>query len=97
MVFIAEVNPPARGHPDSGEANLPASGREWPGREEALEEILEEVRRRALGGGLGRGRRSRGSPEEGAGRRSGRRQGYEVVVTRRGYEVRLRGMVKRNG
>ena len=39
---------------------------------------------------------SGGDPEEGAGRRSGRRQGYEVVA-RRGYELRSRGMVKRNG
>ena len=43
---------------DSGEANLPASVREWPGREEVLEGVLEEVRKREPGGGPGGGRRS---------------------------------------
>ena len=56
--------------------------------------IPEEIRRRELGGGLGGDKEA---PEEGAGRRSGMRQSYEATVTRRGYELRSRGVVKRNG
>ena len=75
----------------------PASRREWPGREEVLEEVLEVVRKREPGGGLGGGRMSW--------RRSGGGSWEEVreevslggKVKRDGYEVRLGGKVTRYG
>ena len=80
-MFIAKLKRRPRGHLDSGEANRPASGREWQGREEVLEEVLEgsgrgsweEVRKEVGSPG--------GGPEEEAETRSGRRKVYEVRLS----------------